>query len=184
MIANAGGLDPSACAQACAQALAEAGCRSLKIAVITGDDVLERLWHETDDEERLLFGHLDTKAPLAGIRDQLVTANAYLGAWGIVDALQRGADIVITGRVTDAAVVVGPAAWHFGWKRTDWDALAGAVVAGHLIECGPQVTGGNYAFFEEVRSRTARDADRLYEEVQLPVVRKEYTVTPSAKRSE
>ena len=79
-----------------------------------------------------------------------LTANAYLGAWGIADALDRGADVVITGRVTDAAVVVGPAAARFGWARTDWDRLAGAVVAGHVIECGAQCTGGNYAFFDEV----------------------------------
>ena len=142
VIANAGGLDPSACARACAQALAEAGCRSLKIAVITGDDVLERLWHETDDEERLLFGHLDTKAPLAGIRDQLVTANAYLGAAPIVKALQLGADIVITGRVADPSLTVAPCVYHFGWSDHDWNRVAGATIAGHLIECGTQVTGG------------------------------------------
>ena len=142
VIANAGGLDPSACAQACAQALAEAGCPSLKIAVITGDDVLERLWHETDDEERLLFGHLDTKAPLAGIRDQLVTANAYLGAAPIVKALKHGAHIVITGRVADPSLTVAPCVYHFGWSDHDWNRVAGATIAGHLIECGTQVTGG------------------------------------------
>jgi hypothetical protein len=79
-----------------------------------------------------------------------LTANAYLGAWGIVDCLNSGADIVVTGRVTDASVVVGPAAAHFGWGRDDYDRLAGAVVAGHVIECGTQATGGNYAFFTEV----------------------------------
>ena len=142
VIANAGGLNPTACAVACAQALAEAGCRSLKIAVITGDDVLERLWHETDDEERLLFGHLDTQAPLAGIRDQLVTANAYLGAAPLVKALKHGADIVITGRVADPSLAVAPCLFHFGWSDHDWDRVAGATVAGHLIECGTQVTGG------------------------------------------
>ena len=79
-----------------------------------------------------------------------LTANAYLGAWGIADCLQHGADVVVTGRVTDASVIVGPAAAHFGWGRTDYDALAGAVVAGHVIECGAQATGGNYAFFTEI----------------------------------
>ncbi len=79
-----------------------------------------------------------------------LTANAYLGAWGIVDCLNAGADIVITGRVTDASVVVGPAAAHFGWARDDYHRLAGAVVAGHVIECGTQATGGNYAFFTEI----------------------------------
>ena len=77
----------------------------------------------------------------------VLTANAYLGAWGIVDCLNAGADVVITGRVTDASVVVGPAAAHFGWHRDDYDRLAGAVVAGHVIECGTQTTGGNYSFF-------------------------------------
>jgi hypothetical protein len=81
---------------------------------------------------------------------RFISANAYLGCWGIVEALDRGADIVITGRTTDAAVVCGPAAWHHGWARDDWDALAGGVVAGHVIECGTQATGGNYSFFTEV----------------------------------
>ena len=81
---------------------------------------------------------------------RFVTANAYFGCWGIVEALARGADIVITGRVTDAALTCGPAAWHHGWARDDWDALAGAVVAGHVIECSAQATGGNYSFFTEV----------------------------------
>ena len=79
-----------------------------------------------------------------------LAANAYLGAWGIVDCLNAGADVVVTGRVTDASVIVGPAAAHFGWSRTDYDALAGAVAAGHVIECGVQATGGNFAFFTEV----------------------------------
>ena len=80
----------------------------------------------------------------------MLTANAYLGAWGIVDCLNSGADIVVTGRVTDASVVVGPAAAHFGWGTHDYDRIAGAVVAGHVIECGAQATGGNYSFFTEV----------------------------------
>ena len=91
--------------------------------------------------EELGFG-----APLA--------ANAYLGAWGIADCLRNGADVVVTGRVTDASVIVGPAAAHFGWGPTDYDALAGAVAAGHVIECGAQATGGNYAFFTEVADLT------------------------------
>ncbi len=82
-----------------------------------------------------------------------VSANAYLGAWGIVEGLRSGADVVICPRVTDASLAVGPAAWWHGWERTDWDALAGAVVAGHVIECGPQCTGGNYSFLEEVTDR-------------------------------
>ena len=80
----------------------------------------------------------------------MVSANAYLGGWPIVEALAGGADVVVCPRITDASLVVGPAAWHHGWSPTDWDRLAGAVVAGHVIECGPQATGGNYAFFTEV----------------------------------
>jgi hypothetical protein len=99
------------------------------------------------------LAHFETGEPIKDA-SAFLTANAYLGCWGIVDALTRGADIVITGRVTDAAVVCGPAAWHHGWSRTDWDALAGAVVAGHVIECGTQATGGNYSFFTEVPGMT------------------------------
>jgi Acyclic terpene utilisation family protein AtuA len=84
------------------------------------------------------------------LRVKPISANAYLGAWGIVEALNQGADIVVCPRVTDASLVVGPAAWHFGWRRDDWDKLAGAVVAGHVLECGAQCTGGNYSFFQEV----------------------------------
>ncbi|MGB0971724.1 MAG: acyclic terpene utilization AtuA family protein, partial [Mycobacterium sp.] len=84
----------------------------------------------------------------------LLTANAYLGAWGIVDCLDSGADIVVTGRVTDASVIVGPAAAHFGWDREDHDAIAGAIAAGHIIECGTQATGGNFSFFNEIADLT------------------------------
>ncbi|MDH3753070.1 MAG: DUF1446 domain-containing protein [Acidimicrobiia bacterium] len=147
VVSNAGGLDPAGCADAIHEVADTLGL-SPSIAIVTGDDLLPRL-----DElvaAGVTFDHLDTGAPLADRRSQLVTANAYLGCWGIVDALDRGADIVITGRVTDAAVVMGPAAWHHRWERTDWDALAGAITAGHVIECGAQVTGGNYAFFTEI----------------------------------
>src|SRR5690606_18813904 len=117
------------------------------VAYVSGDDLLPRLADLVDAGVDL--SHLDTGEPLGDI-DRFISANAYLGCWGIVDALARGADIVVTGRVTDAAVVCGPAAWHHGWQRDDWDALAGAVVAVHVIECGTQATGGNYSFFDEV----------------------------------
>ena len=98
------------------------------------------------------FVNLDRGIPLSAAGNRVMTANTYLGAWGIREALDQGADIVICPRVTDAAVVIGPAAWHWGWQRDDFDALAGALVAGHIIECGAQCCGGNYAFFEEVGS--------------------------------
>src|SRR5436190_2140172 len=97
------------------------------------------------------IGNLDTGRPLSAAPAPPVSANAYLGAWGIVECLRSDAQVVVTGRVTDASLVVGPAAWHHGWERDDWNALAGAVVAGHVLECGAQASGGNYACFEEVR---------------------------------
>jgi hypothetical protein len=145
IVANAGGLNPAGCARA-VQAVNDALGLAARVAYVEGDDLLSRI------DELKAAGHdlrnLDTGAPL-GDRTVL-TANAYLGGWGIVEALRQGADVVITGRTTDAAVVLGPAAWHHGWARDDWDALAGAVVAGHVIECGTQATGGNYSFFQEV----------------------------------
>jgi hypothetical protein len=141
LIANAGGLDPRACAEACSRALAEAGCRSLRIGVVTGDDVLETL-REAAERSSKHFGNLDTGAAIGEVRDRLVTANAYLGAAPIVDALAKGADIVITGRVADPSLVVAVCVHHFGWTESQLDRLAGATVAGHLIECGTQVTGG------------------------------------------
>ena len=129
IVANAGGLNPAGLAAA-TRALADKLGIGVTVAHVEGDDLLARA-HE------LGFG-----SPL--------TANAYLGAWGIVDCLNSGADIVITGRVTDASVVVGPAAAHFGWARGDYHRLAGAVVAGHVIECGAQATGGNYSFFTAI----------------------------------
>lgn len=129
IVANAGGLNPGGLADA-VRALAERLGIPAKVAHVEGDDLLPR----------------SAELGFAGV----LTANAYLGAWGIVDCLNAGADVVITGRVTDASVVVGPAAAHFGWHRDDYDRLAGAVVAGHVIECGTQTTGGNYSFFTEI----------------------------------
>ncbi|HEY5663820.1 MAG TPA: acyclic terpene utilization AtuA family protein [Ilumatobacter sp.] len=145
VVSNAGGLDPAGCADAVHQVADRLGL-SPTIAYVDGDDLLARIG------ELAAAGAL---APFAeggelGDLSRYLTANAYLGCWGIVEALGRGADIVITGRVTDAAVTCGPAAWHHGWARDDWDALAGAVVAGHVIECSAQATGGNYSFFTEV----------------------------------
>lgn len=129
IVSNAGGLNPAGLAAA-VRALADRLGLDVNVAHVEGDDLVGRA------------GELGFGTPLS--------ANAYLGAWGIVDCLNGGADIVVTGRVTDASVIVGPAAAHFGWQRTDYDALAGAVAAGHVIECGVQATGGNFAFFTEV----------------------------------
>ncbi|WP_280381187.1 acyclic terpene utilization AtuA family protein [Nocardia wallacei] len=129
LVANAGGLNPAGLAQRLGEVAEKLGVAA-RVAHVEGDDLLARA------------AELGLGAPLA--------ANAYLGAWGIAECLRAGADVVVTGRVTDAALVVGPAAAHFGWARDDFDALAGAVVAGHVIECGTQATGGNFAFFTEI----------------------------------
>ena len=145
VVSNAGGLAPARCAEATAAVADKLGLNPV-IGYVEGDDLMPRL-----AELRAAGGELrnsDTGEPLG--ERPVLTANAYLGGWGIAEALARGADIVITGRVTDAALALGPAAWHHGWRRDDWDALAGAVVAGHVIECGAQATGGNFAFFTEV----------------------------------
>ncbi|MEU9870943.1 acyclic terpene utilization AtuA family protein [Actinomadura sp. NPDC048021] len=134
IVANAGGLNPRGLAARLRELAARLGI-DVRIAHVEGDDLLPRA-----DE----LGLADAR------RGRPLTANAYLGAWGIAECLRAGADVVVTGRVTDASLVVGPAAAHFGWARDDWDALAGATVAGHVLECGAQATGGNYAFFQEI----------------------------------
>ena len=150
VVSNAGGLDPAGCAAALRE-YADAHGLDVRIAWVVGDDLMPRL-----DELRQAgeaFTNLDTGESLASFGMAPLTANAYLGGRGITAALQAGADVVVTGRVTDAALVVGPAAWWHGWSYDDpanLDRLAGAVVAGHVIECGAQATGGNYAFFDEV----------------------------------
>ncbi len=145
VVSNAGGLSPRGCAAAVREVADRLGL-SPTIAYVEGDDLLPRLAELR--EAGVELSHMETGEPLG--ERQVLTANAYLGGWGIAEALGGGADIVVTGRVTDAALVVGPAAWHHGWRRDDWDALAGAVVAGHVIECGAQATGGNYSFFTEI----------------------------------
>ena len=151
VVSNAGGLNPSSCADAVAEVADRLGLRP-SIAYVGGDDLTDRLGEFIEAGND--FAHLDTGQPLGDLASRIVTANAYIGCWGIVEALNQGADIVITGRATDAAVVAGPAAWHHGWTRDDWDALAGAIVAGHVIECGGQATGGNYSFFTEIADMT------------------------------
>ncbi len=149
VVANAGGLNPKGLAAALETLAGELGL-SPSIACIEGDDLMPHLAELQSRGET--FTHLDRGTPLAEGGVFPITANAYLGGWGICEALGKGADIVVGGRLADAALVSGPSAWHFGWKRDDWDALAGAVAAGHVIECGTQATGGNYSHFEEVPS--------------------------------
>lgn len=151
VVSNAGGLDPQGCADALADIVERLGIGPVSIGVVTGDDLMPRM-ADLDEEWR----NLDTRETPDGI--SFLTANAYLGGEPVSAALAAGADVVITGRITDAALVVGPAAWWHGWSYADaaegkaeaLDRFAGAVVAGHAIECGAQVTGGNYSFFTEV----------------------------------
>jgi len=149
IISNAGGLNPKSMANEIKKILNEQSI-DMNVAYIDGDDLLPRMKELSDEGET--FQNIDKKISLDDSGYTTLTANAYLGAWGIKEALDNGADIVVCPRVTDAAVVIGPAAWKFNWKRNDYDALAGALAAGHIIECGCQATGGNYAFFKEVPS--------------------------------
>jgi hypothetical protein len=147
IVTNAGGMNPPACAAKARAVLDGAGLASRRIGVVSGDDLLPRI------DDLLAAGHsftnLDTGQPLATVRDRVVSANAYLGSQPIAEALAGGASIVITGRVADACLTVGPAAHALGWRWNDWDFLAGGTVAGHLIECGAQVTGGLWINWEK-----------------------------------
>ena len=142
VIANAGGVNPMACAEAVLAAADKAGVRGrIRIGVVTGDDILDRL------DGLLAEGHelknMDTGEPLANIRDRVLSANAYIGSTPIVEALQRGANVVVTGRSTDTALTMAPLRHEFGWAADDWDKLAAGIVAGHILECGAQCSGGN-----------------------------------------
>ncbi len=149
IVSNAGGLNPKSMAIEIEKILKEQSI-DMKVAYIDGDDLMPTISKLKKSGEE--FKNIDKGKKLDESGYSPLTANAYLGAWGIKEALDKGADIVVCPRVTDAAVVIGPAAWKFKWKRDNYDALAGALAAGHIIECGCQATGGNYAFFKEVES--------------------------------
>ena len=134
IVSNAGGLNPAGLADAVREIARRQGL-TVRVATVAGDDLRER-WKELVDDPDL--------------PDVPLTANAYLGGWGVARALAGGADVVVTGRVTDAALVAGPAAWHHGWTPSDLDALAGATLAGHVLECGTQATGGNFSLFADL----------------------------------
>ena len=147
IVTNAGGLNPSSMAAAVEKIVQELNL-DLKVAYIEGDDLMPRIDELYKGGETLT--NIDKALDLQNYKKKPITANAYLGAWGIKEALDNGADVVICPRVTDAAVVIGPAAWKYNWSRDQYDELAGALAAGHIIECGAQATGGNYSFFQEV----------------------------------
>ncbi|MSR31455.1 MAG: DUF1446 domain-containing protein [Gemmataceae bacterium] len=147
MVTNAGGMNPLACAKKAKEVLDQAGIVR-RIGYLTGDDLLDRL--PDFIRQGIALENLDDGRPLEPFLSRVVSANAYLGSEGIVQLLEQGAEIVITGRVADACLTVGPAAWHFQTPLEDWNTLAGFSVAGHLIECGAQVTGGNFTRWQEV----------------------------------
>ncbi len=148
IVTNAGGLNPRSCAARCGEILARAGLGETPVGVVTGDDVLDRIpaWIEQGVD----LAHLETGEPIAGVAGRLVAANVYLGARPIAEAWERGSRLILTGRVADASLTVGPAAAHFGWRWDDWHRLSAASTAGHLIECGAQATGGLWNAWREI----------------------------------
>lgn len=142
VVANAGGVNVDGCAAAVRNVAQELGLGGkVKIGIVTGDDILDRI----DDllNRGIELRNLDTDEPLSTVRDQIQSANAYLGAAPIVEALNRGANVVITGRSTDTGLTLGPMIHEFGWASDDWDKLSSGTIAGHIIECGAQCSGGN-----------------------------------------
>ena len=148
VIANAGGVNPHACKDAVLAVLAKHGFTGVKVAVVEGDDILGDLDDLMAKGEE--FKNMDTGAPLSSVRDTVTSANVYLGAFPIAEALDQGAQIVITGRGTDPGLVIGPMIHEFGWSAEDYDKIAAGTVAGHIVECGAQCTGGNYTDWREV----------------------------------
>ena len=142
VVANAGGVNPAGCGAALQEVVRRHGLAGqVKIGVVTGDDILHRLEELSGPD--VPFTNFDTGAPLSQVQDRITSANVYLGAGPIADALGQGAQIVVTGRCSDASLTVGPLVHEFGWALDDWDRIAAATVAGHIIECGAQCTGGN-----------------------------------------
>lgn len=142
VIANAGGVNPDACAEAVLEAASKHGVRGkVRVGVVTGDDILQRL--DTLMAEGHELKNMDTGEPLSTIRPHVLSANAYIGSTPIVQALEMGANVVVTGRSTDTALTMAPLRHEFGWAADDWNKMAAGIVAGHILECGAQCSGGN-----------------------------------------
>ena len=148
VVASAGGLNPRGCRKAILAVAEELGVHGVRVGVVEGDDVLPRLAELVEAGHEM--AHMETGEPIAPIIPEVTSANAYLGARGIVEALERGALIVVCGRVTDTGLALGPLIHEFGWDDDDWDRLAAGTVVGHILECGPQSTGGNFTRWWEV----------------------------------
>lgn len=148
IIANAGGVNPKSCLAAIKAVAAEQGLTGLRIGIVEGDDIFDDIDSFTAGGEA--FNNMDTGEPLSTVRDRLTSANVYIGAKPIVDALDQGADVVVTGRSTDPSLALAPLIHEFGWSMTDYDRLASGTVMGHILECGAQCTGGNFTRWREV----------------------------------
>lgn len=148
VLSNAGGLNPHACREQIFEIAREHGITGLRVGVVEGDDLLDRLPELIDAGHELR--NMETDEPLAPLVDQVSSANAYLGAEPVVEALEQGAHIVLCGRVTDTALALAPMIYEFGWDRSKWDLMAAGTIAGHILECGPQCTGGNFTRFWDV----------------------------------
>jgi len=148
VVSNAGGVNPVGCAEAIVEGARARGATGLKVAVITGDDLLDRLGDLVSDGVPL--AHMETGELLSSVSDRVVSANAYLGARPIVEALAQGADVIVSGRTTDTGLTLAPMVHEFGWSWDDWDRLASGTVAGHILECGAQASGGNFTDWQDV----------------------------------
>lgn len=142
LITNGGGVNPVAAKDRIFEVARELGISGLKIGVITGDDILPRIDELLADGH--VMQHMETGLPMETVRERLLSANVYTGAWPIVEALRQGADIIVTGRTTDTGLTLAPMIYEFGWQPTDWNLMAAGTVAGHINECGAQATGGNF----------------------------------------
>ncbi|TVP99130.1 MAG: DUF1446 domain-containing protein [Balneolaceae bacterium] len=159
VISNAGGVNPVACKDALVEVAKNAGVKGLKIAVVDGDDILDHL------DDLIQNGHelnnMESGEPIATVHDRLLSANIYFGCRPVVEALEKGADIIITGRVTDTGLTLAPMVFEFGWDIEDFDLMASGTIAGHIIECGGQVSGGNFTDWETVNN---------IEEIGFPII--------------
>ncbi|GIV45813.1 MAG: ABC transporter substrate-binding protein [Ignavibacterium sp.] len=142
VITNGGGVNPLSCANAVMKVAGELGIKNLKIGIVLGDNILDRLDEIISSGAELK--NMETGEPITSVKDKLLSANVYFGAFPIVEALQKGADIVITGRTTDTGLTLAPMIYEFGWSKTDYDKLSAGTVAGHILECGAQSSGGNF----------------------------------------
>jgi hypothetical protein len=152
VISNAGGVNPMACKDEILKVAREKGYKGLKVAVVDGDDILEQIDELIQDDHTL--NNMDNGKPISEVKDELLSANVYFGCWPIVEALRTGADVIITGRVTDTGLTLAPMIHEFGWESDDFDKMAVGTIAGHIIECGAQVSGGNFTDWEKVEDFT------------------------------